>query len=84
MVRAAGKTPGLFAVSRLDPATGGEILVAFNTSTSKLDERVLVNASSAHFSALYGSCAANADAPGSYRVRLEPLDFAICAASAAP
>jgi glycosidase len=84
LVRAAGKTPGLFAVSRIDPATGGEILVAFNTSTSELDERVLVNASSAHFSALHGNCAATADAPGSYRIRLAPLDFAICAASAAP
>ncbi|MDE2250875.1 MAG: alpha-amylase [Gammaproteobacteria bacterium] len=84
LVRYAGKSAGLFAVSRIDAATGREILVAFNTSTHAVDARVLVNSSSLRFSALYGSCAARADAPGSYRVRLAPLDFAVCAAVAAP
>jgi glycosidase len=80
LVRAAGRNPGLFAVSRIDPATRREILVAFNTSTSEVDARVLVDTHSGHFESLYGSCAAAVDAPGSYRVRLQPLDFAICAA----
>jgi glycosidase len=84
LARASGDSPGLFAVSRIDPANGREILVAFNTSTSKLDTHVLVEARSSHFDSLFGNCAADADAPGSYHVRLEPLDFVICAASAAP
>ena len=84
VARASGGSPGLFAVSRIDPATGHEILVAFNTSTSRLDAHVLVDAHSSHFESLYGSCAADSDAPGSYHVRLEALDFVICAAGAAP
>src|SRR3546814_4462910 len=32
-LRAAGDTPGLLAISRFDPRTGREILLAFNTST---------------------------------------------------
>jgi len=84
IVRAAGAAPGLFAVSRIDPLTGGEILVAFNTSATKLDAHVLVDTHSSHFDSLFGSCSAAADAPGSYHVRLEPLDFEICAARAAP
>jgi hypothetical protein len=84
LVRAAGETPGLFAVSRIDPLSGHEILVAFNTGNSALSAQVTVNASSLHFRALRGHCAAQADAPGSYRVQLEALDFSICEAEAAP
>ena len=84
IVRAAGETPGLFAVSRLDPKTGAEILVAFNTGSAPLTAQVSVNASSQHFRALHGNCAAHADAPGSYRVQLAALDFAICEAGVAP
>ena len=82
IVRAAGTAPGLFAVSRIDPASGREILVAFNTSTTALDAAVLVNANSAHFRSLYGRCAADASAPGSYRVHLDALDFIVCEAAA--
>jgi glycosidase len=84
LVRASGAAPGLFAVSRIDPANGHEILVAFNTSTNALDAAVLVNTGSAHFTSLYGNCAATADAPGSYRVHLEPLDFVICSSAVTP
>ena len=84
IVRSYSKTPGLFAVSRLDPGTGREIVVAFNTSTVPLEARILVNTAAAHFSALYGHCAASVDAPGSYAVQLAPLDFVICAAGATP
>jgi len=84
IVRAAGETPGLFAVSRMDPKNGGEILVAFNTGSEPLSAQVTVSAGSRHFRALRGHCAAQADAPGSYRVQLAPLDFAICEAHAGP
>src|SRR5258707_2115707 len=84
LVRAAGETPGLFAVSRIDPQSGAEILLAFNTGNSPLSAQVKVNSASLRFKALRGDCAARADAPGSYRVQLAPLDFVICAAEAAP
>jgi glycosidase len=83
LVRADSKTAGLFAVSRIDPGSGREILVAFNTSTAPLAAQVLVDTASTRFSALHGSCAGAADAPGSYHVQLAPLDFIICAADVA-
>lgn len=79
VVRNYSSEPGLFAVSRFDPASGREIVVAFNTSTEPLTARVEVEAASQRFSALHGQCAARAAAPGSYEVTLGPLDFVVCA-----
>ena len=84
MVRASSNSPGLFVVSRIDPVSGREILVAFNTAMEPLVAQVLVNTASAHFTPLYGKCAAEASAPGSYRIQLDPLDFAVCAAGESP
>jgi glycosidase len=78
IVRAYGPRPGLFAVSRIDPVTGEEILIAFNTSTRPLTAQVLVNATSRRFASLHGRCAAEPAAPGSLTVSLAPLDFIIC------
>jgi glycosidase len=78
--RAWGDKPGLFAVSRFDPDTGKEILIAFNTSTSPLTANVLVDDASTAFIALHGACEAKAAAPGSLKVSLAPLDFIICEA----
>jgi hypothetical protein len=72
--------PGLFAVSRLDPATGREIAIAFNTSLQPLASTMEVDARSRDFTALYGRCESDVVAPGSYRVVLAPLDFVVCAA----
>lgn len=80
IVRFASDDPGLFAVSRLDPVTGREVVIAFNTSTTPLEAQVLVEARSKHFDALHGSCNPEASAPGSYHVSLAPLGFVICAA----
>jgi glycosidase len=80
VVRSSSEKPGLFAVSRLDPASGREIVIAFNTGTEPLNAAMEVATTSRHFSALHGVCAATAAAPGSYRVTLAPLDFAVCAA----
>ena len=80
IVRAYGEAPGLFAVSRIDPATGQEIVVAFNTSTTPVTAQVAVDPRSAAFTALHGRCAAKASAPGSYPFTLAPLDYLICAA----
>lgn len=79
IVRNYSDKPGLFAVSRIDPGTGREILVAFNTSTIPLDTQVQVDAKSARFESLHGVCAPTASAPGSYHVSLKPLDYIVCA-----
>ena len=80
IVRNYWDKPGLFAVSRIDPDTGREILIAFNTSTVALSVEVEVDPTSQHFEALHGTCTPQADAPGSYHVTLKPLDFVVCAA----
>ena len=84
IVRASGKTPGLFAVSRIDPESGREILVAFNTGDAPLTAKVEVNAASSHFKSLHGSCEDAPVEPRSYRVSLQPLDFVLCAAGDTP
>jgi glycosidase len=78
--RAWGDKPGLFAVSRFDPDTGKEVLIAFNTSAAPLNANVLVDDTSTAFTALHGACEAKAAAPGSLKVSLAPLDFIICEA----
>ncbi|MEO7635655.1 MAG: alpha-amylase family glycosyl hydrolase [Sphingomicrobium sp.] len=80
VVRASGDKPGLFAASRFDPASGKEVLLLFNTSTKPIAANVVVEVKSSRFTALAGQCAARAWAPGSVRVTLAPLGFAVCAA----
>lgn len=81
-LRFAGDGPGLFAVSRFDPESGREILLAFNTSAAPISANVEVNAASRDFTALAGACPAQPTRPGSIALRLPPLGYAICAAGA--
>lgn len=80
VVRADSKSAGLFAVSRIDAASGEEILLAFNTSQQPLDVAVAVDPATTRFTPLHGACAAAPAAPGSVKVVLAPLDFMICKA----
>ena len=81
VTRVASDTAGLIAVSRFDPVTGREVLLVFNTSTAPVAAQVAVEPASLAFETLAGtSCAATAAAPGSVRVELPPLGFAVCAA----
>lgn len=84
IVRRDSPAPGLFAVSRFDPDNGREMLVAFNTSTGPVAGQVEVETRSQAFVALHGACEHRPTAPGSLRVSLAPLDFAICAAGPSP
>jgi glycosidase len=84
IVRNYSEKPGLFAVSRIDPQSGRELVIAFNTSDAALDAQVEVDSGSRHFKALRGQCAPTASAPGSYRVQIAPLDFIVCAAENRP
>ena len=80
VVRFASDAPGLFAVSRFDPVTGTEVVLAFNTSTMPLRANVEVATRSTAFVALVGTCPAAARAPGSIALDLPALDYAVCAA----
>jgi glycosidase len=79
-LRFAGDGPGLFAMSRHDPATGREVLLLFNSSTAPVTQNIEVDVASQSFTALAGQCARTATAPGTVRVTLAPLGYAICAA----
>jgi glycosidase len=76
VLRAAGDEPGLLAFSRI--LDGREVLVAINTSTRPVAQTVVVDVDSSHFTALAGHCPARAPAPGSVRITLPPLGYAIC------
>lgn len=80
IIRNYSDKPGLFAVSRIDPDSGREILIAFNTSTAPLQANVEVDARSRAFTSIKGPCAAQPRATSSYKVTLQPLSYAICAA----
>ena len=81
IVRNYSDKPGLFAVSRIDPSTGREIVIAYNTSTAPLEAQVEIDYATNGFKALHGSCAEKPSAPGSYHVSLKPLDYVVCAAT---
>ena len=80
IVRARSLGPGLFAVSRLDPADGHEVLIAYNTATTPVSAQIEVNVATAHLVALAGACPAAASAPGSVRIDLPALGYVICEA----
>ncbi|MBV8972960.1 MAG: alpha-amylase [Sphingomonadaceae bacterium] len=78
-LRFASDKPGLLAVSRVDPATGSEVLLAFNTSTAPLSANVQVGAGSVTSTLAGSGCAARLAAPFSLNVTLPPLGYAVCA-----
>lgn len=78
VIRAAGAEAGLFAVSRIDPVSGQELLLFFNTSTKLVRANVAIDPASERLAALHGACPVAPVAPGSVAVALEPLDFMIC------
>jgi glycosidase len=77
IVRAYGKTPGLFAVSRIG-SDGREIVLAFNTSMETAVAQIEVEPGSTVFRSLRGGCASKVSAPGSFRIEVPALDFAVC------
>ncbi|MEP9402284.1 alpha-amylase family glycosyl hydrolase [Sphingomonas silueang] len=79
-LRAREDKPGLLAVSRFDPASGAEVLLLFNTATAPITRNVQVETASTRFRSLAGDCTPLASAPGSVRVTLPALGYAVCAA----
>lgn len=78
VVRYAQDKPGLFAISRFDPRDGREMLLLFNSSEQPVEQNVVVDVASDRFTALAGSCPLRASAPGSVRITLPPLGYAVC------
>jgi neopullulanase len=78
IVRNYGEKPGLFAVSRVDEASGEELLLVFNTSNATLDANVEVGTAATAFEPLSGPCPSAPRAPGSATVSLAPLGFMVC------
>jgi glycosidase len=77
-IRYSSDKPGLFAVSRFEPDTHGEMLLVFNTSAQPIRQRVRVETSSTQFETLAGTCPARVDAPGSVMIDLPALGYAVC------
>lgn len=82
VTRFASDKPGLLAVSRFDPVTGAEVLIAFNTAPAAWTGNIQVEAGSANFAALAGACPAKAAAPGSLTLSIPAFGYVVCAAGA--
>jgi glycosidase len=74
--RAGEEEPGLLAFSRI--LDGREVLVAVNTSNKPIERNVVVESSSKTFTTLAGACPSAVSAPGSVRLTLPPLGYAVC------
>ena len=79
IVRNYAEGPGLFAFSRIDKASGEEVLTVINTSTAQLSANVELDPKSSTLSSLHGKCPTAPRAPGSVAIELAPLDYMICA-----
>jgi neopullulanase len=77
-VRTYGTRPGLFSVSRFDPETGAEYLVAFNTSDAPIHAASVVGTSAETLETLFGTCPARVAAPGSVMLDLPAFGSAVC------
>jgi hypothetical protein len=78
--RASGEKPGLFVVSRFDPATGKEVVLSFKTGKEPVSANVAIDPASLSFSALAGQCPLTAAAPGTITISLPGFGYAVCAA----
>ena len=80
-VRAFSDMPGLLAVSRFDPDTGREVVLAYNSSAAPLSAQIAIDMKSTGFTALLVNCPAAPAAPGSLRLNLPAFGTVICQAS---
>ncbi len=69
---------GLIALSRMLPGDDVEYLIVFNADMSDREINLPVDGRARNWVSAYGTCAAQARAPGSYSVSVPALDFVIC------
>ncbi|URD60940.1 alpha-amylase family glycosyl hydrolase [Sphingomonas sp. KRR8] len=79
VVRATEDKPGLLAFSRV--AGNDEVLVLVNTANQPITRNVALDTATRGFTKLAGECPAAVQAPGSARITLPALGFAICHAN---
>ncbi|MEO0032673.1 MAG: hypothetical protein RIS94_2431 [Pseudomonadota bacterium] len=84
VTRSYSDKPGLFSVSRFDPKTGAEYLIAFNTSDQPLHAASVIGARAVKLRALFGACPAQVSAPGAVMLDLPPFGSAVCRADPSP
>jgi glycosidase len=78
VVRGYSEKPGLFSVSRFDPDSGAEYLIAFNTSDAPIHAASVVGASAQMLEPLFGHCPDRVTAPGSVLLDLPAFGSAVC------
>jgi hypothetical protein len=78
LVRFAQDKPGLFAVSRFDPAPASEVLLLFNTSTQPIEQNVASRREPALLETLAGQCATRPARRAACASTLPPLGYAVC------
>jgi neopullulanase len=78
VVRNFDDKPGHFAFSRIDEASGEEVLVVANTANAPIKVNVKLDPKSTALATLHGNCPSSPRAPGSAAFELAPLDYVIC------
>jgi len=70
--------PGLFAVTRIDAASGNELLIIYNTSNDVLNANVEVEKSVQKLEVLRGNCPSGPRLAGSVAVSLPAFGYMVC------
>jgi neopullulanase len=70
--------PGLFAASRIDKASGQEVLLVFNTSSEAISANVEIDKAATELTALRGNCPSAPRLPGSVAIALPALGYMVC------
>ena len=70
--------PGLLAVERHDAESGDRVLAAFNTSKEPMTRDIEVDYDARRVASLTGACPSQVTAPGSVRIELPALGYAVC------
>ncbi|WP_438728109.1 alpha-amylase family glycosyl hydrolase [Parasphingorhabdus sp. DH2-15] len=78
IVRHYSQKAGIFAVSRFDPDSGQQYLIAFNTDTQPQSANIALDYDAVSLTALHGRCPAKVTAPGSASVSLPGLGWSVC------
>jgi neopullulanase len=79
ILRNFAEEPGIIAIARIDPETGREVVVVYNSAAERKRGNVIVSRETARFAALDGPCPAAPRVPGSMAVDLPAFGWMICA-----
>ncbi|MBA4355331.1 MAG: alpha-amylase, partial [Novosphingobium sp.] len=84
IVRTYAEVSGLFSVSRFDPQSGTEYLIAFNTSDKPLHVASVIGSSAQSLEGLFGNCPAQVAAPGTVMLDIPAFGSLVCRVSPSP